>query len=147
MKIKLICEKTKYESLKLELESKGIEVVEESELVLIDNSSTNNQIRINSKGEIVLLDSTSIIAVESFDHDIHIYLLDEELVTRTPLKEVKKLLTDSFIQISQSVIVNKHSIKKIKNGFNYRFIVFMNNGKQFTVTKSYYYKFIEELDL
>ena len=147
MKVKIICDKNKYESLKLELQSKGIEVVEESDLVLMDTSSTNNQIRINTKGEIVLVDSLSIIALESFDHDIHIYLSNEEIITRTPLKEMKKLLNDSFIQISQSVIINKHSIKRIKNGFNYRFIVFMENGKEFIVTKSYYYKFIEELNL
>lgn len=147
LKVKIICDKNKYESLKMELSSKGIEVVEESNLVLIDTSSENNQIRINSKGEIVLIDSASIIAVESFDHDIHIYLSNEEIVTRTPLKEVGKLLNDSFVQISQSVIINKHYIKRIKNGFSYRFIVFMKNGKEFIVTKTYYYKFIEELNL
>ena len=147
MKIKVICEKAKYESLKLELLSKGIEVVEDSNLVLIDISSNNNQIRINCKGEIVIIDSASIIAIESFDHDIYIYSINEEIVTRTPLKEIRKMLNDSFIQISQSVIINRNFIKKIRNGFNYRFIVFMNNGKEFVVTKTYYYKFIEELGL
>jgi DNA-binding LytR/AlgR family response regulator len=147
MKVKIICEKSKYEHLKHELQSKGIEVVEDSELILIDTSSNNNQIRINSKGEIVLIDPSSIIALESFDHDIYIYLLEEEIVTKTPLKEVKKLLNDSFIQISQSVIINKHCIKRIKNVFKCRFIVIMKNNKEFVVTKTYYYKFIEELNL
>ena len=147
MKVKIICEKTKYEDLKKELQSKGIDVVEDSELVLIDMSCNNNQIRINSKGEIVLLEPKSIIALESFDHDIYIYLSEEEVVTKTPFKEVKSLLNDSFIQISKSVIINKHYIKRIKNGFNYRFIVTMKNDKEFIVTKTYYYEFIEELNL
>ena len=39
------------------------------------------------------------------------------------------------------------NIKRIKNGFNYRFIVTMKNDKEFIVTKTYYYEFIEELNL
>ena len=147
MKIKIVCEKSKYDKLKEEFESKGISVVDDSNFVLFDLSSENNQIRVQSKNETVMLDISDIVAVESFNHDIYIYSINEEIVTRTPLKEIRKMLNDSFIQISQSVIINRNFIKKIRNGFNYRFIVFMNNGKEFVVTKTYYYKFIEELGL
>ena len=147
MKIKIVCEKSKYDKLKEEFESKGISVVDDSNFVLFDLSSDNNQIRVQSKNETVMLDISDIVAVESFNHDIYIYSINEEIVTRTPLKEIRKMLNDSFIQISQSVIINRNFIKKIRNGFNYRFIVFMNNGKEFVVTKTYYYKFIEELGL
>lgn len=147
MKVKIVCEKDKYEKIKNELETKGIEVVEESNLVLIDLDSHNNQIRIQTKNEIEIVNSMDIVAIESFDHDIYVYVKNKEIVTRTPLKEIKKLLDDSFIQINQSVIVNKKCITKIKNAFNYRFIVFMSNGKEFTVTKTYYYKFMEEFNI
>lgn len=147
MKVKLICEKSKYNILKEELARKGIEVVEDSKYLFIDTSSDNNQIKIVSKGEIIILNTLDIVAVESFDHDIFIYLIKDEIITRTPLKEIKLLLNDRFIQISQSVIINKNCVKKIKSAFNYRFIVYMSNGKDFTVTKSYYYKFIEEMEL
>lgn len=147
MKVKIVCEKDKYEKLKIELEAKGIEVVEESNLVLMDLESHNNRIRIQTKTDIEIVNALDIVAIESFDHDIFVYVKDKELVTRTPLREMKKMLDDSFIQINQSVIINKKCIKKIKNAFNYRFIVFMSNGKEFTVTKTYYYKFIEDLNL
>ena len=147
MRIKIVCEKDKYNILKHELEAKGIEVVDDSNLVLIDISSNNNQIKIQTKGDIVIIDAMDNVAVESFDHDIYIYLNEEEIITRTPLKEIKGLLNDSFMQISQSVIINKSCVKRIRNGFNCRFILLMKNGKEFVVTKSYYYKFIEEFNL
>ena len=113
MKVKLICEKSKYNILKEELARKGLEVVEDSKYLFIDTSSDNNQIKIVSKGEIIILNTLDIVAVESFDHDIFIYLIKDEIITRTPLKEIKLLLNDRFIQISQSVIINKNCVKKI----------------------------------
>lgn len=147
MKVKIVCGKDKYEKLKNELELRGIDVVEESSLVLMDLESENNQIRIQTKTNIEIVSVMDIVAIESFDHYIYVYVNDKELITRTPLRQMKSSLDDKFIQINQSVIINKKCITKIKNAFNYRFIVFMSNGKEFTVTKTYYYKFIEDLNL
>ena len=87
-----------------------------------------------------------IYSIESFDHEINIYC-DEIYITRTPLKEILPLLSNDFIQINQSVIINITKIKKVISSLNQTYTVYLDNNKKYTVTRSYFKSFNERIGI
>ena len=146
MRIKLKCDKDKYDSIKSKLNSLGLCVCDDAEWLLTE-IKTNDNITIKTLNGYKILKLEDIIAIESFDHIIYIYDCNNEYKVRKSLKDIEDELSNIFIRISKSVIVNKKAITHISTFTGQKFNVTMVNHKKFIVTKSYYKSFIEEMDL
>lgn len=64
-----------------------------------------NYIEIKSNGKKQLIDSNTIIYIESFKDHAHIHLTDQKIVSRMTLKKINKLLPE-FLRTHRSYIVN-----------------------------------------
>ena len=60
-------------------------------------------------------------------------------------KEILPLLSNDFIQINQSVIINITKIKKVISSLNQTYTVYLDNNKKYTVTRSYFKLFNERI--
>ena len=148
MKIKLVCDESKYTTIKEKLISSGYEVCDEdAEWILKEIYIKDDEIKIKISDGYKILKLDDIVAVESFDHTIYIYDFDSEYKVRKPLKEIEYELSSNFIRISKSVIINKKKINHISTFTGQKFRVMMINHKKFIVTKSYYHNFIKEMEL
>lgn len=87
-----------------------------------------------------------INSIESFDHEINIYG-DEKYKTRTPLKDILPLLSNDFIQINQSVIINIKKIKKVLSSLNQTYTIFLEDNSKYTVTRSFFKSFNEKMGI
>ena len=74
-------------------------------IFFIEEETSKQTINIKLINGNALIKCDLIYSIESFDHEINIYC-DEIYLTRTPLKEILPLLSNDFIQINQSVIIN-----------------------------------------
>ena len=64
--------------------------------------------------------------------------------TKYRISQLEKLLpADRFIRISNSIIIKKNSIRRIKPTLSCRFYLTLTNGDAVDVTRTYYYKFKE----
>ena len=107
---------------------------------------TDERISFSAEGEMIWLFPADIFAVESFGHDIYICTERETYVTHTPVCEMEKVLSGhDFLRVSQSVIVNLRHVLKRSAYLAGRCFITLENGKEVTVTRTYYKKSKEEM--
>lgn len=93
-------------------------------------------------GEVVYIDFKDVYYVESFGHDIYVHTRDATYVTRMTLTETERLLpVGQFCRVSQSVIVNLGAVARRSAYLAGRCFLTLKNGKQVTVTRSYFAQF------
>ena len=142
MKVKLLIDKEKYESVYKELTDHGIEVSDDAELVVSEAESNRFLSVKDIKGDRVMIDASDIVFIESYGHkvDVHtdktvfssaerIYMLEESLDPKL------------FIRVSNSVIIQKKHVKNIRPALSMKFVLTMSEGTVIDVTRSYYASF------
>lgn len=141
MKIKLICDQSKYEDYQKLLTSKGFEIDDNATIVFEDLNRQDHFIgKIDNNLSSIKYDD--ILYIESFGHNVYAVTNDGRYQIKERLYEAfEKVEKDNFIKISMSVIVNFKHIKKIKATYNRKFHLTMTNGDQVDVTRSYYRDF------
>lgn len=148
LKVRLIVNPEHYNDIADELSRLGIEISEKSDLILTEKNTKISYL-IGKKGEeIYRLKTSDISHFESFAHEVIAYTAEGEFRMNERLKTLSELLDpDSFIRISNSVIISVDYIKSIKPAFTQKFIVTMRNGAKVDVTRTYYYSFKDFLGI
>jgi two-component system, LytTR family, response regulator AgrA len=87
-------------------------------------------------GTVFILKPSDIICVETDKRNkkVIIYTLNEQISVNFTLKEIQKELTDQFVQIHRSIIVNKEHIKRIEQ-INKDLYVFLTGDIKEIVSK------------
>ncbi len=85
------------------------------------------------EGEMVRIFMEDIQYVEAFDHRIEIVTTDNTFFLKQPLHEMESKLTEDFIRIHRSCIVNLHCIKRIT-----RTDAILDSGKTLPVSRRMY---------
>ena len=144
MKLKLLVSKEHYSQIARELAERGIEIDENSNLILSECNTYATYLIGRRDDEIFRLKTEDITHIESFAHDVIAYTESGSYRINERLKTLSNLLDPQiFIRISNSVILSVNHIRSIKPAFTQKFIVTMSNGAKVDVTRTYYYIFKE----
>lgn len=144
MKVRLSVSKEHYQEIKIALTEHGIEIDDNSDLVLSENNRylDNLMVKDPKTNEKIYLSVNDIISIESFGHSVEVYTQDKTFQSAERLYKIASRLDPAaFIRISNSVIAARNKIKKINPTFSMKFILTMHNGRKVDVTRSYYYIF------
>lgn len=148
MKIKLEVSEEKYNELKEKFLALGFELDDEAEFVLSERNHYLEYISCKREDESFHLPVSDIIYAESMGHNIIIYTMQEEFRCTDRLWQLEKSLNpNNFLRISNSCIINRKKIKKIKSTLSPKFLITMENGSVVDVTRSYYYIFKNEFGI
>jgi len=144
MKIKLIISAMKYEQVKHELTSKGIEIDENADLLITERDCFVEYLIGKHNGDLHRISVNDIFCIESFAHDIIIHSIQGDFKVTERLHQLENMLNPSqFLRISNSVIVSLAQIRKIKPTLSAKYVLTLNDGRAVDVTRSYYYIFRE----
>jgi DNA-binding LytR/AlgR family response regulator len=96
------------------------------------------RIAIKAKGKIVFVDPAHVIAVEARENEIWL----EQRSGSYPLREsissiARKLSAQGFVRIHRSVLVNAALVKEIRPRLAGEYVLSMQGGKEYTVTRTY----------
>lgn len=144
MKIKLSVSKERYQEIKMSLIAHGIELDENSDLVLSENNRylDNLVVKDTETNERICLSTNEIISIESYGHAIEVHTQDKIYQSTERLYQIVRQLDPSeFLRISNSVIIAIDKIKTINPTLSMKFILTLTNGRRVDVTRSYYYIF------
>ena len=144
MKIRLSVSRSRCQELREALESHGIEIDEEADLVLseADVFADSLLVRDPKTGEKVVLPAEDIVTIESYGHTVEVYAAGGVYQTRDRLYQLAGRLDPSaFLRISNSVIAARRHIRRIAPQFSMKFALTMSDGRRVDVTRSYYYAF------
>jgi len=144
MKIKLIISALRYEQVKNELTSKGIEIDENADLLITEKDCFAEYLIGKHDGEFHRISVNDILCIESFAHDIIIHSAHGDFKLNERLHQLESMLNPKqFLRISNSVIVSLNKIHKIKPTLSAKYILTLSDGRIVDVTRSYYYIFRE----
>ncbi len=148
MQIKLRLNKSTKETIIDRLIEKNIEISEESQLILTEEDYIGDSLECKDDNETVFVNTESVCYIEAIGHDVLVHTYDgeckEQYKTRYRLYQLERMLPEeSFIRISNSVIIRRNSIKRIKPALSCKFYLTLNNGDIVDVTRTYFYKFKE----
>lgn len=148
LKIKLEVSKEKYIEIKEKMLSLGFEIDDDADFIFSERNCCLAYIACKKDDESHRLNTDEIIFIESMGHDVIIHTMQEEYKCSDRLWQLEKSLNPSkFLRISNSVIINRKKIKRIKSALGQKFLLTMENGSNVDVTRSYYYMFKNEFGI
>ena len=142
MKVKILIDDEKYESIYKELYELGIEISDDAEYVLMSREQKKYLPVKNQDGERIMIDCADIIFIESYGHKIDVHTTDGVFSSQDRIYMLEEYLDSlHFTRISNSVIISKKYVKNIKPALSMKFIITMSDGTVIDVTRSYYASF------
>lgn len=144
MKLKLQLTKETKKKVIAELDEMGIEISEDSELILTEDTYQIGQLVCKDDTDTVLVDFDDICYIEALGREITVYTTGKAYRVSQRIYQLENQLPEEkFIRISNGIIIHRKSIKRIIPGLSSKFYLTLVNGDNVTVTRTYYYKFKE----
>ncbi len=144
MKLKLRLSRERKDQIVDELNDLGIVVSEESELILTEENYNAGEIYCKDDTDRVVVSLSEIVFIESMEKKVYVHTKENVYTTSNRLYEMeRKLPQEQFIRISNSVIIGRHSIKRIIPALSQKYYLTLKSGDKVDVTRTYYYKFKE----
>ncbi|MGN0378467.1 MAG: LytR/AlgR family response regulator transcription factor [Butyrivibrio sp.] len=142
MKLKLRLSQDKKKQVTEELERIGVTISEDSELTLTEDGYHEDELYCRDDTDRVVVALSEILYIESLGKDVYVHLMNKKYTINTRLYILERTLPAAqFIRISNSVIIGRNSIKRIRPALSQKFYLTLKNGDTADVTRTYYYKF------
>lgn len=146
MKIKLLCRKEMREQIITAIQKQDIQFADDGEFVLYEVNHQANYLLVKDQDDYIRLAVEDIIYIESVSQEIIVHTMDSIYKSKETMVQLEaNLYEKGFLRIHKAFIVNTRDIKKIKASLNSKFTLILRNGDQVEVSRSYYYRFKEEM--
>ena len=143
MKFRLNVRREREEALTKELARHGIGIDDSADLILseADAGLTHLPVR-DTRGERLHIPADSILFIESYGHDVDVHTTDGIYASQDRIYQLEQRLDPTeFLRVSQSVIVSRRHVKKIRPSLSMKFVLTLSDGTLVDVTRSYYSAF------
>ncbi|MCQ2471131.1 MAG: LytTR family transcriptional regulator DNA-binding domain-containing protein [Clostridia bacterium] len=142
MRIKLKLNPDRVEATRNELTALGIEISETADLILTEENYNEGKLLCRKDDDRFLVSIEDIIYIETLGKDVFVYTENDRYSTAVRLYVLERTLpAEKFIRISNSVIINRNAIKKIRPALSQKFYLTLKNDAVVDVTRSYYIRF------
>ncbi|MBR3057426.1 MAG: LytTR family transcriptional regulator [Clostridiales bacterium] len=145
MKIRLNISEDKFDEVKDKLVKAGFEVDDNGEFVLTEAEGRSAWIEAKDPaGQKMRIAVEKIIYIESFGHEVEVHTTEGLYYAKDRLYQLDEMLDKKqFFRVSNSVIISRKHVTRIRPTLSMKFILTMEDGTQVDVTRSYYYSFKE----
>ena len=149
MKVRLSVSEAIYARTRKELTDHGIDIDDDSELELIERSGQAEYLNVkNENGDRLRIRVDEIIFIESFGRNMDVHTDKEKFRAAERMYVLENELAGrGFIRVSNSCIVARNKIKKIRPSISMKFVLEMSDRSLVDVTRGYYYSFKERLGI
>ena len=145
MKVKLLINENRIAEITSKLNELGIEIDDEAEFVLTERNKFISHLPVrDQKGDRCNVPVEDIIYIESYSHNVDIHTMGNCYKSTEALYQILSMLNpEEFLRISNSVIISRKHVKKIKPALSMKFVLTLTDGTLVDVTRSYYGMFKE----
>ena len=145
MKVKLLINENRIAEITSKLKELGIEIDDEAEFVLTERNKFISHLPArDEKGDRCNVPVDDIIYIESYSHNVDIHTMTNCFKSTEALYQILSMLNpEEFLRISNSVIISRKHVKKIKPALSMKFVLTLSDGTLVDVTRSYYNIFKE----
>lgn len=118
---------------------------EEQDKLLSFVKHFNSKIYVQKNGREYILAMEDIYYIESLEKTTIIYTQNDSYVSMMWLYQIEAMLSDDFVRINKSTIINLSFLKNMKSDMGSRIRLEFNNGDKFMVTRAYVKAFKRKL--
>ena len=149
MRIRLQISQAQIEPVRRELEAAGIAIDDKAPYVLSEAAADGHFLTVRGpEGERMQIAADGIIFIESYGHNVDVHTADGTYASPEPLYRLAAVLDPhAFLRISNSVIISKKHVKKIRPSFSMKFVLTLSDGTIVDVTRNYYSSFREVFNI
>ena len=149
MKVKLRVSQNRMDEVMKELEKHGIEIDEKADLILSEEETTLEYLPVRDlKGDRIRIAAADIIYIESYGHDVYVHTREGRFDCQDRLYQLEQNLDKKvFIRVSNSAIISRRYLKKIRPALSMKFVLTMADGTLVDVTRSYYTAFKQFMNI
>ncbi|MBO4838678.1 MAG: LytTR family transcriptional regulator [Lachnospiraceae bacterium] len=145
MRIRLQIRKPQADEVRRELEDAGIVIDEKAPYVLSEAAGAGAFLTVRgTDGSRERVAADGIIFIESYGHNVDVHTTEGTYAGTEPLYQLAAALDPAqFLRISNSVIIARKHVKKIRPSLSMKFVLTLSDGTLVDVTRSYYGAFRE----
>lgn len=145
MKIRLLVSEAHRAVITEKLEKAGFQIDDEAPFLLSETQVHPAFLNVrDSRGERMRLAVEDIIFMESYGHRVEVHTAQGSYQAADRLYQLAEMLDPGrFLRISNSVIIARRHVKKIRPALSMKFILTLSDGTVVDVTRSYYSAFRE----
>lgn len=147
MKIRLNIRAENLDAVSAELKEHGIEISDDADLILREANHCSDWLAVRYENEHMHIPADSILYIESLGHDILIHTKDAVYSGQDRLFQLETMLGPDFMRISNSVIIAKKEVIRIRSSLNQVFTLTLSNSDEVRVSRTYYQLFKEEFGI
>lgn len=110
----------------------------EAVIKILENEGQSIPLTGSKEGKIFIIEPNNVEIIRTEGRELILYNRQKEKFTISkPLYELQNILSDDFIRISKSTIVNIKFINHVSSTFNGTMDIAMKNGIEDVITRSY----------
>lgn len=142
MKLKLRLSNSRKKEITEELLRLGVSIDEESDLILTEENYNAGELFCKDDTDHIIVAISDIIYIESMGKNVSVHTQAKVYRTTLRLHELERILPEEiFLRISNSVIIKRNAIKRVRPAIGQKFYLTLSNNAKVDVTRTYYYKF------
>ena len=144
MRVKLCLGEERAAEVASELAALGIEIDDDADLILTEEGFRADRLICKDGADTVIVPFEDIHYIEARGHDVLVNTADAQYKTDRRIYQLEaELPPESFVRISNAVIIARDSIKRIRPGLSAKFYLTLKCGATVDVTRTYFHKFKE----
>lgn len=144
MRLKVIEDENLEEEVVLKikkLDSSTLELKRQIERILVNNQ--NNSIIVYYGDRTMILDIHDILFFETYDKSVYAHTVNNAFPTKLRLYELEETLSDGFVRISKSCVVNLKQVSTIQKEFTGSAKIEFKNSLKITYVSRRYFKLLK----
>lgn len=114
---------------------------------ILENEESNDLLAVKKGSDITLLEFDDVFMFRVENKQVKVYTQDKEYVIKKPLYQIEEGLSQSFVRISKTTIVNLKKIERVAPSLRGMMFIELKNGLKDNISRKYLPTFKEALDL
>ena len=114
---------------------------------ILENDDVNDMIAVKKGSDIALLEFSEIYMFRVEDKQVKVYTQNDNFVVKKALYQVEESMTEDFVRISKTTIVNLKKIRRVAPSLRGMMFIELKNGLKDNISRKYLPEFKQALDL
>ena len=114
---------------------------------ILESEDQNDMIAVKRGSDITLFELKDIFMFRVEEKQVKVHTQDNEYVIKKPLYQVEETLTNDFVRISKTTIINLKKVERVAPSLKGMMFIQLKNGLKDNISRKYLPDFKNALDL
>ncbi len=114
---------------------------------LLESEESSDMLAVRKGSDIALLEYNEVFMLRVEDKQVKVYTENSEYLIKKPLYQVEEALSNDFVRISKTTIVNLKKIERVAPSLKGMMFIQLRNGLKDNISRKYLPDFKNALDL